>query len=83
MIDYLFLWVMDYFNNMKNKGITISIPILLTIVFVVLQVCGVINQPWYFILSPILISVVLGIVVTILVLFILSILLFLKLIIKI
>lgn len=64
---------------MENKGITISIPIFLTLVFVILQICGVINWPWYFILAPILISVGLGIVVTILVLFILIILLALKL----
>jgi len=64
---------------MENKGITISIPIFLTLVFIVLQICGVINWPWYFILAPILISVGLGIVVTILMLFILIILLVLKL----
>lgn len=64
---------------MENKGLTISIPIFLTLVFVVLQVCGVINWPWYFILAPILISVGIGIIVTILILFILIILLALKL----
>lgn len=65
-------------RNMENKGRTISIPIFLTLVFVVLQVCGVINWPWYFILAPILISVGIGLIVTISVLFILIILLALK-----
>ena len=64
---------------MKNNGITISIPIFLTLVFVALQVCGVINWPWYFILAPILISVGIGIIFTILILFILIVVLALKL----
>lgn len=64
---------------MKNNGITISIPIFLTLVFVALQACGVINWPWYFILAPILISVGIGIIFTILILFILIVVLALKL----
>lgn len=64
---------------MKNNGITISIPIFVTLVFVGLQILGVINWPWYFILAPILISVGLGIIFTLLVLFILIIVLALKL----
>lgn len=64
---------------MKNNGITISIPIFLTLVFVILQICGAINWPWYFILAPILISAGLGIIFTGLVLIILIICLALKL----
>jgi len=64
---------------MNNNRTLINIPISLTLIFVVLQVCGVINWPWYFILAPILISVGIGIIVTILILFILIILLALKL----
>lgn len=63
---------------MEDVKIIIDIPIFLTLVFVVLQICGVINWPWYFILAPILILVGLGIIITILVLFILIILLALK-----
>ncbi len=64
---------------MKNNGITISIPIFLTLVFVILQICGTINWPWYFILAPILISAGLGIIFTVLVLMILIVCLALKL----
>lgn len=63
---------------MEDVKIIIDIPIFLTFIFIILQICGIINWSWYFILSPILISVGLGIIITILVLFILIILLALK-----
>lgn len=34
----------------------ISVPVLLTIVFVVLQLCKVINWSWWWVLSPLWIS---------------------------
>lgn len=73
------VYLNKYNNIMENKGITISIPIFLTSMFIGLQIFGIINWPWYFILAPILISAGLGIIITILVLFILIILLALKL----
>ena len=63
---------------MEDVKIIIDISIFLTFIFIILQICGIINWSWYFILSPILISVGLGIIITILVLFILIILLALK-----
>lgn len=63
---------------MEDVKIIIDIPIFLTFIFIILQICGIINWSWYFILSPILILVGLGIIITILVLFILIILLALK-----
>lgn len=64
---------------MENKRVTISVPIFLTLIFVVLQVCGVINWPWYFILAPILISAGLGIILSVLFLLILLVAFALKL----
>ena len=43
-----------------NSKFTISLPVFLTIIFVILQIAGVISWPWYFIIAPIWIS--LGIV---------------------
>jgi len=64
---------------MENKRVTISVPIFLTLIFVVLQICGVINWPLYFILAPILISAGLGIIVSVLFLLILLVAFALKL----
>lgn len=64
---------------MENKRVTISVPIFLTLIFVVLQVCRVINWPWYFILAPILISAGLGIILSVLFLLILLVAFALKL----
>lgn len=63
---------------MEDIKIIIDIPIFLTFIFIILQICGIINWSWYFILSPILILTVLGILFTILLLIILFILLILK-----
>lgn len=43
-----------------NSKFTIRLPVFLTIIFVILQIAGVISWPWYFIIAPIWIS--LGIV---------------------
>ena len=39
-----------------NSKFTISLPVFLTIIFVILQIAGVISWPWYFIIAPIWIS---------------------------
>ena len=39
-----------------NSKFTISLPVFLTIIFVILQIAGVISWPWYFITAPIWIS---------------------------
>ena len=40
---------------MNNNRTLINIPISLTLIFVVLQILGTINWPWYIIIAPILI----------------------------
>lgn len=52
-----------------NSKFTISLPVFLTIIFVILQIAGVISWPWYFIIAPIWIS--LGIIALIMALIVL------------
>ena len=52
---------------MKDKNLTInttksfSLTTLLTVAFVVLKLCGVINWSWFWVLSPTIIGVGLGV----------------------
>lgn len=52
---------------MNNTKITFNLPVFLTLLFVILQIFGIINWPWYFIIAPILISIVAIFLLTILV----------------
>lgn len=51
-------------NSNSSKG-GIGFVGLLTIAFIVLKLCGVINWSWLWVLSPIWISVALGILIMI------------------
>lgn len=51
-----------------NSKFTISLPVFLTIIFVILQIAGVISWPWYFIIAPIWISLGIALVMTLIVL---------------
>lgn len=50
-------------NNIDNSGI--GFVELLTIVFVVLKLCGIINWSWWWVISPIWISAIIFMVVLI------------------
>lgn len=54
-------------NNNSNKGAVggVSFTGLLTIAFIVLKLCGVINWSWWWVISPIWISI--GLVVLIII----------------
>lgn len=52
-------------NSSKSGGI--SFGGLLTIVFIILKLCGVINWSWIWVLSPIWISIVLVIIFAIII----------------
>jgi hypothetical protein len=56
--------------NIKANGAGIGFGGLLTIVFIVLKLCGVITWPWIWVLSPIWISILLTVVFVILALLI-------------
>lgn len=58
-------------NNSNNNTYScdISFGVLLTIVFIVLKLCGVITWSWVWVLSPIWISVILVIIIVIIILF--------------
>lgn len=51
-------------NNKQTSG-GIGFTSLLTIVFIVLKLCGVITWSWWWVLSPLWISVILGFVLII------------------
>jgi len=57
-------------NDNKNNGATISLslPTVLTIVFVILKLTKVVNWSWWWVLSPLWISVILSVVLIIIVL---------------
>ena len=50
-------------NNNKASGGGIGFSGLLTIVFIVLKLCGVINWSWVWVLSPLWITAILGILI--------------------
>lgn len=64
---------------MKDKNLTInttksfSLTTLLTVAFVVLKLCGVINWSWFWVLSPTIIGVGLGVAFLLIVLIIVGI----------
>ena len=51
-----------------NSKFTISLPVFLTIIFVILQIAGVISWPWYFIIAPIWISLGIALIMVFIVL---------------
>ena len=51
-----------------NYKFTISLPVFLTIIFVILQIAGVISWPWYFIIAPIWISLGIALIMALIVL---------------
>ena len=53
---------MKYMNANKNTSAGIGFLDLLTLVFIVLKLCGVITWSWVWVLSPIWISLVVVIV---------------------
>ena len=50
-----------------NSKFTISLPVFLTIIFVILQIAGVISWPWYFIIAPIWISLGIALIMNLIV----------------
>lgn len=48
-------------SNSSSGSSTISLPTLLTVAFVVLKLCKVIDWSWWWVLSPILIQLSIGI----------------------
>ena len=53
-----------------NPKFTISLPIFLTIIFVILQIAGVISWPWYFIIAPIWIYLGIALIISLILLII-------------
>lgn len=51
---------------MKEKSSGLTLADLFLVAFVVLKLCGLINWPWWWVLSPIWISVIMAIVVYVL-----------------
>lgn len=54
---------MNQSNNNSSGGISIGFSGLLTIVFIVLKLCGVIDWAWGWVLAPIWITAALAVVV--------------------
>lgn len=54
-------------DNKKNITVSVapSLPVLLTVAFIVLKLCGVINWSWLWVLSPLWIGFALGILLLI------------------
>ena len=55
-------------DNKQSKKVTrggIGFTGLLTIAFIILKLCGVINWSWWWVLSPIIISTGLGLIILI------------------
>lgn len=53
-------------NSNKNSGSGgVSLTGVLTIVFIVLKLCGVINWSWIWVLSPLWISLIIGLLLVI------------------
>lgn len=51
---------METNNSSRNGGI--GVATLLTIVFVVLKLCGVVGWSWFWVLSPIIFSTIFGLI---------------------
>lgn len=54
-------------NNNKSSGSGIGFGGLLSIAFIVLKLCGVIDWSWFWVLSPIWISIILVVLLVIIV----------------
>ena len=50
-------------DNKTSVNLTFPIPTILTIVFVILKLCGVITWSWVWVLSPLWIGFALGVVI--------------------
>ncbi len=50
-------------NNINNGGVSIGTMVL--IVFIILKLCGVINWPWIWVLSPLWIGLILTVILII------------------
>lgn len=61
----------DKFNVINkpngNSKFIISLQVFLTIIFVILQIAGVISWPWYFIIAPIWISLGIALIMNLIV----------------
>lgn len=61
----------DKFNVINkpngNSKFIISLQVFLTIIFVILQIAGVISWPWYFITAPIWISLGIALIMNLIV----------------
>jgi len=57
---------MNYMNTSRNASAGIGFLDLLTLVFIVLKLCGVIKWSWIWVLSPMWISLVVVIVLALL-----------------
>ena len=51
-------------NNGSRKG-GISVAGLLGVAFIVLKLCGVINWPWIWVVSPFWISLIVGLIIVV------------------
>ena len=56
-------------NNKQSSG-GIGFAGLLTIVFIILKLCGIITWSWWWVLSPLWISAILWVIVVVIVLFV-------------
>ena len=56
-------------NNKQASG-GIGFAGLLTIVFIILKLCGIITWSWWWVLSPLWISAILWVIVVVIVLFV-------------
>ena len=63
---------MDSNQVASSSGGGLSFTGLLTIVFIVLKLCGVIDWSWWWVLSPAIIGMVLAIIMLIIVIIVLS-----------
>jgi Flp pilus assembly protein TadB len=55
----------DMNKNYSNSGGGVSFAGLLTVAFIVLKLCGIINWSWVWVLSPIWISVIIVVIILI------------------
>lgn len=53
-------------NRMKEKSNGLTLADVLLVVFIILKLCGVINWSWWWVLSPIWISMIMAFVVYVL-----------------
>ena len=56
-------------NNSSTAGAVIGLPTLLTVAFVILKLCHVIEWSWWWVISPILIEIGFALLLIILLIF--------------